>query len=233
MKHFTLSLLAILFTTVLFGQGIVYDPIEVTAEGNKDDFSIDGKFDVQNPNATAVSFIWELERNDVPSEWVFTICDKNLCYAPGNEACPTDRDEAVNHIDANDAVTGAYKVTLSPKGVPYDGYVTFKAFERGNPSNVLGNLRINFNVGMTSSTFDLNQSDIVVYPNPTADYFQIKNEEDISSLTMYNIVGKEIMTYNHVEGRIYDISDLEVGMYLVRFFDNEGNAIKASRITKK
>lgn len=233
MKHFTLSIFALFFTVSLFGQSVVFDPIEVTAEGNKDDFTIEGKFDVQNPSADPISFIWELERSDVPSEWAFTICDKILCYAPGVEACPPDRDEAVNHFAGNELSAGVYKVSLSPKGVPYDGYVTFKAFDRNNPSTVYGTLRINYNVGMTSSTFDLNDSDIVVYPNPTADYFQIKSEENISSLTMYNIVGKEITSYNHVPGRIYDISNLETGMYLVRFFDKEGSALKASRITKK
>ena len=62
------------------------------------------------------------------------------------------------------------------------------------------------------------ESLIQIYPNPSSTLISIKNESgfEISSITIYNHLGKKILQKN--ENKELDISDISKGMYFIEFY---------------
>lgn len=232
MKQFLLSILCVLFTFGLSAQTITFDNNPVFAEGTIEDWSVDSKFISTNPSATdQVRFYWDLERTDVPSEWKFTVCDNKTCYNPGWESCINEGCDVT--IFEPSATTDLMKVTVQPNGVKYDGIVNFKLYNADDLSVLIADLEIHFNITGTTATYNVEQEDINIFPNPTTDYFNIDADSDFSKVSVYNIVGKEVRSYEYVENAKYNVKDLQSGLYFVRLFDEQGNANQVQRLTKK
>ena len=84
--------------------------------------------------------------------------------------------------------------------------------------------------GNEQSTLSTDEEDISestsLYPNPATSSFQINKET--TTVTIYSLLGKVVEKFegNFTENQLFDISDLETGMYLVRATSNEGVIIK-------
>jgi uncharacterized membrane protein len=69
--------------------------------------------------------------------------------------------------------------------------------------------------------------------DPTTDIFQLKNDTNISSISIYNIVGRQIYTFNHRIGEVRNISILKTGMYLVGLRNQDSAVVRTIRLTKR
>ncbi|MFT6338000.1 MAG: hypothetical protein ACJATI_004769 [Halioglobus sp.] len=69
--------------------------------------------------------------------------------------------------------------------------------------------------------------------DPTTDIFQLKNDTNISSIIIYNIVGRQIYTFNHRIGEVRNISILKTGMYLVGLRNQDSAVVRTIRLTKR
>lgn len=71
-----------------------------------------------------------------------------------------------------------------------------------------------------------------VFPNPTINSIQIDDETaesvNVQSIHIFNMLGKEMKTFNVVKGQTYDVSTLEPGTYLIQFRDYR-NKVKMTR----
>ena len=67
----------------------------------------------------------------------------------------------------------------------------------------------------------LHTNNIVVYPNPTASYFTVKNCKKINNITVYNTEGKKLSVSN---SNLVNISELNPATYLVEIND-DGNKV--------
>jgi hypothetical protein len=76
-------------------------------------------------------------------------------------------------------------------------------------------------------------SSLKLYPNPTTQFFQINNDQDVTSLSVYSLIGKELLTTAHTVGNRYDVSDYRNGIYLVRLLDKDGEVLKVLRLSKR
>lgn len=66
-----------------------------------------------------------------------------------------------------------------------------------------------------------NNLELKVYPNPVEDFININVEEN-TSVSLFNILGEEVKTFDIVTGdNQFDISDLPNGVYIVK--DKSGN----------
>ena len=74
--------------------------------------------------------------------------------------------------------------------------------------------------------------DIKLYPNPAREHFSIEIEAPVSSITINNILGKEITRYSTNPENKYSIGGLRKGIYIVRLFDDKDQLIKALRLCK-
>jgi len=74
---------------------------------------------------------------------------------------------------------------------------------------------------------------VSVYPNPTSDFFGISNSTEVARLTIFNLVGKEMRSFEAEEGIKYSVGDLPNGMYLIQMTDHNKKIINTQRLQKR
>ena len=74
---------------------------------------------------------------------------------------------------------------------------------------------------------------IQVYPNPAIDYIMITDNDNVSKVWIYNVLGKRVKAYDvESTGMKFDIRDLPRGMYIVRLLDSNEELVLTRRINK-
>jgi hypothetical protein len=77
------------------------------------------------------------------------------------------------------------------------------------------------------------KNNIEVYPNPFVSELRIKNVNNISSITIYNILGmKVISAVTNENSLVLDLNNLTSGAYIVSILENTGN-VYTTKILKK
>ncbi len=61
------------------------------------------------------------------------------------------------------------------------------------------------------------KDDIILFPNPTSDYFELKHVEDPTIITLFDARGKLLKTIHYQPGMKIDINDLSKGVYFLNF----------------
>jgi hypothetical protein len=72
--------------------------------------------------------------------------------------------------------------------------------------------------------------DLSIYPNPTTDFFGVKHDENVKKVIVYNWIGKKIQSFDHRKGNMYNVENLEKGIYIVRLFDEQDKLSKVVRL---
>jgi hypothetical protein len=87
-----------------------------------------------------------------------------------------------------------------------------------------------FDVTLSNTDFDTNT--FTAYPNPVKDVLNVSFEQNISDVTVYNLLGQQVAfkKMNADKGQI-DMSNLASGTYLVRV--NTENAVKTIKVIKQ
>ncbi len=80
------------------------------------------------------------------------------------------------------------------------------------------------------SVSDISKTQINIFPNPTSDFINIKSDEKIKSVKLYNASGSLVKTENNEFSRI-NISNLPKGNYLLSI--ETGSGIETKKIIKK
>ncbi|MCR9286110.1 MAG: T9SS type A sorting domain-containing protein [Bacteroidetes bacterium] len=74
---------------------------------------------------------------------------------------------------------------------------------------------------------------ITIFPNPAINFISISNEDKVSEISVFNLVGRKIKTFEAQEGAKYDVSDLPQGMYLIQVMNHSKKVITTQRIRKR
>ena len=84
---------------------------------------------------------------------------------------------------------------------------------------------------LTSASFGINTA-LKLYPNPVKNSFNLSFDKEISTASIYNLLGQEVLikSINANEGTI-DVSTLAPGTYLVKIISNE--EVKTTKIIKE
>ncbi len=204
-----------------------YGPDDLSYTGPNNEVGYNA-FKVINDTQETVNFFWTIERGDSPNPWEFSICDNNLCYAFGVETCPSSK---VNILERS-AVAEGFKVQLKPNGASGVAEVVMKLYSEADPNVVYLEIPMMFNIG-TTSTIDINVEDITLYPNPTSDFFQIRNDDNVKHISLHSILGKRVFDMDHQTDKAYNISDLGRGIFMVRMYDKNGDVVKVLRLSKR
>ncbi|WP_309641430.1 T9SS type A sorting domain-containing protein [Flavobacterium sp.] len=94
--------------------------------------------------------------------------------------------------------------------------------------------KVYLNIGSNLATdFFEKDNDIAIYPNPTRDFLNVSVIQEIDSVVIYNALGQEVMaqSLNANEVKI-DVSDLQQGIYILKVFNNKGEAFMKRFIKK-
>ncbi|MFP9098771.1 T9SS type A sorting domain-containing protein [Flavobacterium sp. RHBU_24] len=69
-------------------------------------------------------------------------------------------------------------------------------------------------------------SDVIVYPNPAAGVLHFKNYQQVKSVTVYDVTGKQVKAINKSVVSGIDINDLAAGLYVLKIGDGENYSIR-------
>ncbi len=73
-------------------------------------------------------------------------------------------------------------------------------------------------------------AELSLFPNPTTDFFAVKQDDSIKKVAIYNWLGKKITSFSHFKGRIYNVENLEQGIYIIRLYDDKDKLAKVLRL---
>ena len=89
---------------------------------------------------------------------------------------------------------------------------------------------LKFGASLGLSSFEA--SKVKMYPNPTSSVFTIESNEVIESVSLYNILGQEVVAKNPNSNSVtLDIANLQTGVYVVKTMI--GGVSSTSRVVKK
>ena len=98
------------------------------------------------------------------------------------------------------------------------------------PGAVDGNTEVfydNFSLDVTLSVNDVLASEFKIYPNPAKNYLNIESKNiAISSVEMYNIIGKKVISENNLVNSKLNVSSLSTGIYLLKVNSDAGSLVK-------
>ena len=73
----------------------------------------------------------------------------------------------------------------------------------------------------------------LVYPNPATEYISLSGASEVQQLILYNLTGREVLSFHASDAARYNISQLPDGMYLVQFLNAEQRVLHTQRLQKR
>jgi hypothetical protein len=227
MNRNLLLILLLLISNLTFAQ-LSYDPIPAEVGGYTTQGDIELDIHIKNEGTENLLLLWKLTTDSKPSEWEFQVCDLNLCYDVNVAECPENKPSPMPA-----GATAPFIFHTLPHEVEGVGNFTLEIFTQADPSTILLTIPITSTVLFTS-TKDPFIENLRLFPNPTQDFFQLSSySKEVTKLSIYNIVGKEMKSFKVQEGASYDVSGLSSGMYLVRLYDDKKRVKKVIRLSKR
>jgi hypothetical protein len=83
------------------------------------------------------------------------------------------------------------------------------------------------------STSNLTTKNISVYPNPTNGNINISNDIDFHKISINNSLGQIISTINKNQSGVYNLQDIQNGLYYITFYNTDNEKIGVSKLIKQ
>jgi len=219
-----LLIIAVFSCVTLFSQvTIEADSITVENSGDAGDFEIVGYVKLTNNSAETKSFTWLRDEAGFVDGWRSSVCDKNQCYAQG---------VSTQTFDLAPGETGGMDLHMNPKNKAGEGFATISVTDDSDPDNKVL-LTYNYVVSGSSRVIDFKLDYVKVFPNPATDFFTLSDvPTGLETISIYNILGKQVKTFNAVSNANYNVSDLAKGMYLVNLTNAQGENLNTIKVHK-
>lgn len=78
----------------------------------------------------------------------------------------------------------------------------------------------------TLSSDSFTSTNVGLYPNPSNDFITISSDLDISTVEVYNVLGKKIASFSEMSNNSIDISDLTSGVYILKILSGTSSLTK-------
>lgn len=250
MKKISFLCLGILFFSGAFAQDftILDNPVELQSQGcdpflnepfESKDFVPYFKTYLQNTAANvqdSIQIEWRYlhELTVQPSGWKVTgICDNDLCRTEDGDWFTGTPQTSKKFDNAHNMLleVNVYAPTTGLDGIG-KYYVEVKTANQTDTVEFILTKLFTDIKGIS-----VKDSRVSLYPNPASQSLQVfaNTELKASSLSVYNIIGKEIMQQplnQHQEVTNLNISALPSGLYFVRIADEHGKVLTSRKFTK-
>lgn len=171
-------------------------------------------FKIYNLSAIdTVEFWWKLIKCDAYpyDNWETFVGDQLAHYMANFDSSPMNKP---NTIYPNDSTF--FQIEFNANEFESNCSLCLKLYSDKNFINEIASTDCNalITVG-TTSALEKTTSEILIYPNPTSDFFSIKNDEEITSVKVYDVMGRKMMDEKHYLGKPYDLSYRGKGLYKI------------------
>jgi hypothetical protein len=175
-----------------------------------------------NSAAQADSMIsWSIVTFEIPTGWLFDFCDPYDCVVNLDSTSSST-------FKLKKGVSGPLKGQFYTKGIP--GYATVKIrLAYANGAHNADTITLQAQGWATGLNTLKKQSVVSFFPNPAKDAITLKYAtSNAIDVTVYNVLGAKVKSFTHSSNETtLNISDLDKGLYFIRFSDN-GNVISKS-----
>ncbi len=236
---FTLSLLA---SNFIFGQltiAVHPDDLTYTLQADLTDeyAEIIAHATVTNTSNQSIKLRWLLDvpTTDCISDWKYLVCDVNACYSIGtisniNPGGGVNVPVVLAPGDSSRMDLHIRPVFVSGCCVPT---IHFSEITNANSPIDLGSAAYNVCIDNLSSLKETAALAIKAFPNPSTGQFSITDNPLVKKIVVYNLLGKQVRSFEHSNGKSYDISNAPQGLYLISMQDANGEVLKTVRMTKQ
>ena len=215
-----------------------YEIIENDVDLTDPYYQIEQKYVVTNESSTTVDLVWYRElMGDCTATWTSQVCDNNLCYGPGSDTNDGVLAATLAPGESSDLLT----LYVKPNGTPGCCNYRIHYFIDGNLVDTLGTVSFDVRVndeqclGVNSTQEELTAKSIAVFPNPMTDYFQLSGNEQgiVKELAVYNLVGRQVRSFDAANMNQFDMTGLPQGIYLVGMIGAQGDVLRTVRISRQ
>lgn len=210
MKNFYLFILFSLLAFSSFSQ-LTISPVSLSASLNVNQEKICSIY-INNPTNDPVLYWWKVEKpNGFPQYWQTQTCDGVLCYLWNVDKNSKNKPDTVFPNEPR-LVT----IHIKPDSIEGQANICFKIYSDNQHQNEEGSTDCNdlITAGTTSSD-ETYKKEAVIFPNPTTDVFSIKNDDEVTSVKVYDVMGRKMMDEKHYLGKSYDLSYRGKGLYKI------------------
>jgi hypothetical protein len=174
-----------------------------------------------------------------PAGWTTKVCDNSYCF---------NADQSSNYVPGT-AVTvpfvllpgetfSNFLLHVLPNTSPGCCEVKIHFSTINDPDNVFETLTYDVRVNDPNCTVSSTKeqallSSVQAFPNPSTGEFSITDNPLVKTIEVYNLLGRRVHTFAHVNGKVHNISDVPDGLYLVSMQNANGEVLKTVRITKQ
>lgn len=182
-----------------------------------------------NETDSDLNLIWHRDVKHIFSDgsdtWQSAVCDNNQCYLPHvSQAEFSIPAGGTSNLDAH----------VYPRGIYGDSAFIVIHLEDKDSGDTLLSVDFRFlDDVILSNDRPSGQLQTIVFPNPAASYFRVRSDEIISSVQVFDIVGKQVLESKVRSSDVtLNISHLNRGMYIVRILGDKGQILKTQRLKK-
>jgi hypothetical protein len=227
------TIFALLLTSsLLIGQITIEADVNPSfEEGPQNEFEIVAKVMVTNNSANTSTFTWLRNEDNLVEGWTSSVCDKTMCWFASVSS---------KSFELTPGESSILDLHVNPLDICGEGYGLITLTDDNDPTNsieirydITSNTLDGSECSFTSSVNNFKLDFVQLYPNPASDFFTLTDTpSDLEFIHVYNILGKNVMTFNAMEGDRYYINDLSKGLYLVNLTNAKGENLNTIKLHK-
>ena len=196
-------------------------------------------FTVKNISNEEVSLRWVRNISSTCNAvWEFPVCDNNQCYTAAVFSNVNNSFNIPAVLAAGES-SDLFSLHVRPKGQAGCCTVSLDFFLTSDPSTIIET--VDFDVKINDpdcwlvGTSEATIAALRVFPNPMTDYFQLEgnNENDVKRLAVYNLIGRQVRSFDATIANRFDMSGLPGGIYLVGMIGADGDILKTVRMSRQ
>jgi Secretion system C-terminal sorting domain len=84
-----------------------------------------------------------------------------------------------------------------------------------------------------SAQTDKRSPQISIFPNPATDYIKLNDDDAVRNISISNMLGRKMRSFDTIKGERYEIGDLPNGLYLIQIIGKNNKVLATQRLTKK
>jgi hypothetical protein len=84
-----------------------------------------------------------------------------------------------------------------------------------------------------SAQTDKRSPQISIFPNPATEFIKLNDDDAAKNISISNMLGRKMRTFDVVKGERYEIADLPNGLYLIQIIGKNNKVLATQRLTKK
>ena len=217
----------LLIPTLSQGQvSISVDPQTFVLTGHPTQTDIPYHIQVTNTSNETLNLHWSKRMTNNPVSWLSWVCDKTTCYDPSFNANPASKPNVLAPGEAMDL-----QIHMNP--VLVEGSADYEIHLLDGSGNLLTTITGTFLINNTTAVKETNDLKLTVFPNPTADFFEVSETAGLRYVQIFNITGNKVRAFDAAPQKQYYVGDLADGIYLVRLISSSNKVLKTVRLSKR